>query len=1258
MTHPNPTAAKRKVPLLRSGNPPQPGKDARRTRGEAILPKLGRVAVVSGLLTLALLPVSRASESEGAGSSSSSNPVDIALDHARKQREALGLTEADVADLLVIDVVRSQHTGMTHVYLRQRHEGLEVQDANMTVNVAADGTVIHAPSRFLPNLASIASGIAALGPAEAVAAAAVHLDLELTEPLEVLHAGGDPARETILSEGGIALSPISAKLVYQPIGADAMRLAWNLEIEEISQEHWWNVSVDAETADLLAKYDYVDHDNAEATAAAVAETETLAPASDSTPATAGVDDGSSYRVFALPLESPNDGDRALVDTPADAVASPFGWHDTDGQEGPEFTVTRGNNASAYLDTTNAGTPLPGTQAEGGEDLTFDFPFDPTLPPTANKDAATTNLFYWNNTIHDVFYHYGFDEEAGNFQVNNYGQAGIDGDDVRAEAQDGSGVNNANFATPPDGSRPRMQMFVWTTGVVGDQEIIDGDFDAGVIVHEYGHGISNRLTGGPNTTSCLGNQERPSEGWSDWLAIAMLALPSESGEQPRGLGTYVLNEDSRQDGGIRPTPYSTDMSINPTTYDDIKTLAVPHGVGYVWATMTWEMFWALVEEHGFNPDVRGDWTTGGNNLAIQLVMDGMKLQPCNPGFVDARDAILAADVALTGGENQCVIWSSFAKRGLGFRADQGSPNSRDDGAEAFDTHPTCTGAPLLSFAPTPLVAEEAFGGDGDGFFDNCEVWNVGFQVSNIGSGSLTNVRIVAVATPSHPMVEILTSPPATIASSLPEGGIADGELSILGVGLGFDETLEIQVTVTSDELGLNAVTRSYFLGDLESDLAFEEEKRFTFEADLEGWELVQGTFDRESLGGGADLTSFYLASSSLAANQCDQIRSPVMKLTQTSELSLFNQFEIEPESDSFFDRANVGIFNPSSGSRTVVSPDGGRLYNASGSNGVCVTADLPGWAGVGPAWLESTWSAEALGSSALADEVVRLDVAYGTDPLVEGTGFWFDEVTVTNVFVQSPDTQSDECSVVACDEIDDDDAAVEYRRGWHRRSHADASGGGYHRRMGANQAGNGASPTARLVFTGDAITYHFATSDIGGTADIFIDGAFMETVSYDAGGGTKKENPTFGHMRTYDGLGEGPHELRIEHRSGAVYVDGFSFSCDGDGGPDAAAAGFHSETVTDTAAATEGLVIERTVDIGELDEEVSVVVEGALVALTVNLLDPAGDLLASGEALVDGLTASGLDAPVATTGTYTVQVVNTSGAFETIEISVARMVRNP
>jgi extracellular elastinolytic metalloproteinase len=105
-------------------------------------------------------------------------------------------------------------------------------------------------------------------------------------------------------------------------------------------------------------------------------------------------------------------------------------------------------------------------------------------------------------------------------------------------------------------------------------------------------------------------------------------------------------------------------------------------------MLWDLYWRLVEEDGFNPDLFEPHTTGGNNLALQLVVGGLALQPCSPGFVDARSAILAADVALTGGDNECRIWESFAQRGLGYSSSQGLPQSTTDGAPGFDTPPHC------------------------------------------------------------------------------------------------------------------------------------------------------------------------------------------------------------------------------------------------------------------------------------------------------------------------------------------------------------------------------------------------------------------------------------------------------------------------------------------------------------------------------------------------------------------------------------------
>jgi hypothetical protein len=227
--------------------------------------------------------------------------------------------------------------------------------------------------------------------------------------------------------------------------------------------------------------------------------------------------------------------------------------------------------------------------------------------------------------------------------------------------------------------------------------LDGDFDNLVIAHEYGHGISNRLTGGAFNVDCLTtcterddegdcvpatNTEQMGEGWSDFFGLMITMKSSDLPSDSRSIGTFVSSQpiDGR---GIRPFPYSTDRRVNPLTYDDTNntgSISAPHGVGTVWCTMLWDLTWKYIDKYGFDPDFYNG--SGGNNKMMQLVMDGLKLQPCNPGFVDGRDAILAADMAITGGENQCMIWEVFAARGLGLNAIQGSSLLRTDQIEDF------------------------------------------------------------------------------------------------------------------------------------------------------------------------------------------------------------------------------------------------------------------------------------------------------------------------------------------------------------------------------------------------------------------------------------------------------------------------------------------------------------------------------------------------------------------------------------------------
>ena len=106
----------------------------------------------------------------------------------------------------------------------------------------------------------------------------------------------------------------------------------------------------------------------------------------------------------------------------------------------------------------------------------------------------------------------------------------------------------------------------------------------------------------------------------------------------------------------------------------------HGVGSVWATMLWDLTWAYINKYGYdNNKYTG---TGGNNKLMRIVLDGIKLQPCSPTFVEARDAIIAADKAITGGADFCLIWEVFAARGLGLNASAGSRNVGNDQVEDF------------------------------------------------------------------------------------------------------------------------------------------------------------------------------------------------------------------------------------------------------------------------------------------------------------------------------------------------------------------------------------------------------------------------------------------------------------------------------------------------------------------------------------------------------------------------------------------------
>jgi len=718
------------------------------------------------------------------------NHVQNLTDHFQQLLEKNELVQQDINY-----AITSEHTstvsGVHHIYFRQVVNGVEVFGTDSSIHVLPNGNTFTANNQFLPNvMLKLASNApATLSAIEGVTAFVNHFNYNITESFSIIETRS--SQEFVVSGGGVSLSDIPAKLVYHIAKGNEdlqIQLAWDIAIEEVSRENWWNVRIDAANGELLSQNNWIvscssNHDHSEDAPLNYHNNLFDIPNYSELVEETAAGCSECYDVFAIPTESPLYGPQTTEIAPAFLNASPFGWHDTDGVAGAEFTTTRGNNVDAFDSNTNY-------RPDGGATLEFTgYPFNQVYTNTNQyEDSSITNLFYLNNTIHDVAHTYGMDEAAGAFQENNYGNPGNGGDSVNANAQISQWCN-ATFGTPPDGSSPTMSMYI-----CNDR---DGDFDNLVVFHEYGHGVSNRLTGGANNTSCLNNSEQMGEGWSDYLGAVLTIEPGDTGADPRGVGTYLFGE-SAGGAGIRPFPYSTDLTINPHTYNSIGSVSVPHGVGSVWAEMLWEVTWSLIDTYGFDADIynfNGDIALdGGNVMALALVMEGMKLQPCSPGFVDGRDAIFAADVAIYGGANECFLWDAFAKRGLGVSASQGSSNSVNDGTEAFDTPSgmasltgfgeACEGSEVM----TGLSGGTPFGGiySGPGVTDdgNGNTYSFDPVAAGVGVHTITYevlAGICSVASSDTDTVEVIDVPdgPVTTGSS----GFCSGDAVTVTATLG-------------------------------------------------------------------------------------------------------------------------------------------------------------------------------------------------------------------------------------------------------------------------------------------------------------------------------------------------------------------------------------------------------------------------------------------------------------------------------------------
>jgi uncharacterized repeat protein (TIGR01451 family) len=767
--------------------------------------------------------------------------LDYAHGYIRDHLDEWGLSMDDIAEMKVSDLYTDPSTGITRVYFQQHYKNIPVYNAILNLSMTEDGNVFYAGSRFIGQMTEkVNTTTPVLTPGDAVRKLCSHLDISYGA-LTLKRQEGES--QFVFENSGIATEDIHVGLSFQP-DDDKVQLAWDVLLSPAGSHDKWSTRINAVNGEVLHEYNWTLYCHAGVGAFSRHENDSIQKPERS-PYINFSTEGAQYNVWPAPIENPGQGERTIVTNPADTVASPFGWHDVDGQPGAEYTITRGNNAFAYQDRTDLGVPSTHIP-DGGPELHFDFPYDPAWEPDQYMEASTVNLFYWLNYMHDFTYQFGFNEVSGNFQKNNYGRGGVGNDFLWGVAQAGADVgyfNNAFYRHNNEGTNSAIFMYVfkskkryltinapaeiagkyftslprdgWGAGayvgnipvsgevVVVDDGIenplsndgcedfinagevagkiafisrggcqfglkalkaqnagalavmianfdddeytmapgndgasihipvimltvtdaqkilsfidkglhativnpgeenpvyLDSGFDAGVIAHEFGHGISCRLAGGPNQI-CFDHEEQMGEGWSDFFALATTVKPGDTGEMKRGFCTYLFKEPIHG-RGFRRYAYSTDMNVMPLTFGDVARSHEEHDLGEVWASMLWDMYWALVDRYGWSEDPFEP--SSGNHKAIRLVIEGLKNVPCNPGFVDARNGILAADKVIYNGENECLLWEVFARRGLGFSADQGSPFDAGDQKEAFDVAPLCSDRILIEKSVTDLI----------------------------------------------------------------------------------------------------------------------------------------------------------------------------------------------------------------------------------------------------------------------------------------------------------------------------------------------------------------------------------------------------------------------------------------------------------------------------------------------------------------------------------------------------------------------------
>jgi hypothetical protein len=626
-----------------------------------------------------------------------------------------GLTPADLATLKPSRPVTAPGSAgiaslnpvpLTHLSLAQTFQGRQVFPATLVSSITGQGQILSVAGEVVKDLSTkIRTTEPQLTPVAALEAAARSIQVAFSPSSHHALAEPDAAeRRQAWSSGDVFARDVLIQLLYYVASDNDVRLVWEVIAGARNNPFTYQIFVDALTGEIVYRNSLTDQDSTVFRAYfRVIRNSPENPKTDYTPL-------GSPRPLS-PGPSRPDGSQGTVvsstrfRTSGDPAASRNGWITLDATGA---ATTTGNNAVVFVYTCENNICIRDPHEQptaridnigGTPTYVFDFPADFTAEPDTpgNGAAAAVNAFVVANWWHDRMYNFGFNEAAGNFQEDNGGAGGAGHDPVHIKLH--VGTNGAHFTFYPDGTYPDLRVPTWTN-FGGPSPNRDSGFDQEILIHELTHGLSNRIIGRGRVKGLSNLDGQPgglAEGYSDFYALALLRGPNDDPD-----GTYAFAAYSTLDWnsspplgwkdnyyyGLRHFPYTTDLCKNPFTLRSMETHAIqnpdyspPNGVscasmpvprspklplccndhhnrGEVWAATLWEVRRNLGSRYG------GEI---GNELALQLVTDSLSLLAPDPTIMEARDAILWADLLRIRGENWCDIWRGFAKRGMGSNA---------------------------------------------------------------------------------------------------------------------------------------------------------------------------------------------------------------------------------------------------------------------------------------------------------------------------------------------------------------------------------------------------------------------------------------------------------------------------------------------------------------------------------------------------------------------------------------------------------------